>query len=74
VALSGDAQAGVATHVSYPGGGESITANGPASAAPGAQGLGRTMTPAQAVIWLIGGAAIGLVVIAVVFRRPIGES
>lgn len=72
MSLSGDAQAGVATHVSYPGG-ETITASGASSAAPGARGVGSTMTPAQAVIWLIGGAAIGLVAIAVVFRRPIGD-
>lgn len=73
MSLSGTAEAGVATHVSYPGGGESITGSGPSSAAPGAQGLGSTMTPAQAVLWIIGGAAVGLVAIAVVFRRPIGE-
>lgn len=73
MSIGGTAEAGVATHVSYPGGGESLTASGPASAAPGAQGIGSTMTPAQAVLWIIGGAALGLVAIAVVFRRPIGE-
>jgi len=68
----GSAEAGVATQVSYPGG--ATTASGGGSAAPGAQGVGSTMTPAQACLWIIAGAAIGLVAIGVIFRRPIGES
>jgi hypothetical protein len=68
--MAGSAEAGMATQVSYPGG---STASGGGSAAPGASGVGSSMTPAQAIVWLIGGAAIALVAIGVVFRRPIGQ-
>lgn len=72
MSMTGTAEAGVATQVSYPGG--TVTASGGGSAAPGATGPGKNMTPAQAIIWLIGGAAVALVGIAVVFRRPIGSA
>jgi hypothetical protein len=68
----GTAEAGVATSVSYPGG--TAATSGAVSAAPGAQGPGSTLTPSQALLWIIGGAAVALVAIGVVFRRPIGES
>lgn len=68
----GSAEAGVATQVSYPGG--QVAASGGGSAAPGAQGLGSNMTPAQAGLWLILGAGVALVAIGVVFRRPIGSA
>jgi hypothetical protein len=69
--MAGSAEAGVATQVSYPGG--QATAAGGGSAAPGAQGVGSSLTPAQAILWIIGGAAVALVAIGVVFRRPIGQ-
>lgn len=72
MSVAGSAEAGVATSVSYPGG--TVAASGGGSAAPGAQGLGGSMTPAQAILWVIGGAAAALVAIGVIFRRPIGES
>lgn len=69
-----DANAGVATQVSSP----SAPVGGPgpatASAAPGATGPGSSMSVTAAVIWIIGGAAVALVAIGIVFRRPIGES
>lgn len=71
MSAAGTAEAGVATQVSYPGG--QVAASGGGSAAPGAQGIGSTMTPAQACLWVIGGAAVALVAIGVIFRRPIGS-
>jgi hypothetical protein len=71
MSLAGSAEAGVATHVSYPGGPAASAGGG--SASPGAQGVGSSMTPTQAMLWIIGGAAIALVAIGVVFRRPIGS-
>ncbi len=66
------ADAGVATNVSSPGMpiGTGTVAS---SAAPGASAPGGQMNVAHACLVLIGGAAAALVVIAVVFRRPIGE-
>lgn len=72
MAIAGSAEAGVATQVSYPGG--TVAASGGGSAAPGARGPGSSMTPAMAILWVIGGAAAALVAIGVVFRRPIGSS
>ena len=72
MSASGTAEAGVATQVSYPGG--AVTASGGGRAAPGAQGVGSSMTPAQAILWIIGGAAAALVAIGIVFRRPIGSA
>lgn len=65
------ADGAVNTQVSYPGGQSANTGGG--SAAPGAQGLGSSMTPSQAILWVIGGAAAALVAIGIVFRRPIGS-
>lgn len=70
--MAGTAEAGVATSVSYPGG--AVAGTGGGSAAPGAQGVGSSLSPSQALLWLIGGSAIALVAIGVLFRRPIGES
>jgi hypothetical protein len=72
MSAAGTAEAGVATQVSYPGG--QVAASGGGSAAPGAQGLGSSMTPAQAALWLILGAGVSLVAIGIVFRRPIGSA
>lgn len=72
MSMTGTAEAGVATSVSYPGG--TAATSGGGSAAPGARGVGSTLTPSQALLWLIGGSAIALVAVGVVFRRPIGES
>lgn len=71
MSIAGSAEAGVATHASYPGSGASASGGG--SAAPGARGAGSSLTPAQALLWLIGGSAAALVAIGVVFRRPIGS-
>ena len=68
-----DANAGVATQVSAPGmpiGSGTATS----SAAPGAVGPGGQMNVAHAAMVLIIGSAALLVVIGVVFRRPIGST
>lgn len=68
-----DANAGVATQVSAPGmpiGSGTATS----SAAPGAAGPGGQMNVAHAAMVLIIGSAALLVVIGVVFRRPIGST
>jgi hypothetical protein len=72
MSATGTAEAGVATSVSYPGGTAGTAGGG--SAAPGAQGVGATLSPSQALLWIIGGSAVALIAIGVVFRRPIGES
>ena len=68
-----DANAGVATQVSAPGlpiGSGTVAS----SAAPGAAAPGGQMNVAHAGAVLILGAWVALVAIAIVFRRPIGES
>jgi hypothetical protein len=71
MALSADA--GVATQVSAPG--MPIGSGTAAStAAPGATAPGGQMAVSHAVLVLIGGAAVVLVAIGIVFRRPIGEA
>jgi hypothetical protein len=68
-----DANAGVATQVSAPG---MPVGSGTAAstAAPGATAPGGQMNVSHACLILVLGAAAALVAIAVVFRRPIGES
>ena len=61
---------GYATHVSSPG----APTDAPSNVTPGADGVGKSLAIHHAVIYLIAGAAIGLVAIGVVFRRPIGQS
>lgn len=64
---------GVNTHVSATGG--SPTGGvAPTSAAPGATGPGAGMNVSTAILWVIGGAAVGLVTLAIVFRRPVGST
>ena len=71
--MSFDANAGVATQVSAPG--MPIGAGTAAStASPGATAPGGQMNVAHAALVLIAGSAALLVVIGVVFRRPIGEA
>lgn len=71
--MSFDADAGVATQVSAPG--MPIGAGTAAStAAPGATAPGGQMDVSHAVILLIAGSAAALVVIGIVFRRPIGST
>jgi hypothetical protein len=67
-----NADAGVSTNVSAPGMPIS-TGTATSSAAPGATGPGGQMSVAHACLVVIGGAAVALVIIGVVFRRPIGE-
>lgn len=68
-----DANAGVATQVSAPG--MPIGSGTAAStASPGATAPGGQMNVSHACLVLIGFAAASLVVLGVVFRRPIGES
>jgi hypothetical protein len=64
---------GVNTHVSAPGG-PTVGGVAAASAAPGATGPGASMTVSTAILWVIGGAAVALVGLGIVFRRPIGQS
>lgn len=59
---------GASTYVSDPHG---YTPQAPA--APGANGPGSNMTVHQAALWIIGTAAVALVAIGVIFRRPIGQ-
>ena len=68
-----DANAGVSTQVSAPGMpiGSGVATS---SAAPGAAGPGGQMNVAHAALVLIAGSAALLVVIGVLFRRPIGEA
>ena len=63
---------GVNTQVSYPGG-NSINGQAAVSAAPGATGPLATQNPSPASVYLLGGAAIALVALAIVFRKPIGQ-
>ncbi len=67
-----DANAGVSTNVSAPGMpvGAGVAAS---TAAPGATGPGGQMNVAHACLVLIGGAAVALVAIGIIFRRPIGD-
>ena len=48
-----------------------VSANGSASAAPGAQGVASGMSVPSACIWIIGGSLVTLIAIGVVFRRPV---
>ena len=68
---SDDTGLGTSTYVSEPGNQSSAT---PGMTSPGSQGLGKSMAVHHAVIWLIGGSAVALVAIGVVFRRPIGKA
>jgi len=61
---------GVSTYVSNPG----ASAGPPAAVTPGGNGVGKSLAVHHAVIYLIGGAALALVTIGVVFRRPIGQA
>jgi thiosulfate reductase cytochrome b subunit len=61
---------GQSTYVSNPG----VSTPAPGGVTPGSDGMGKSLAVHHAVIWLIAGAALGLVTIGVVFRRPIGQS
>ena len=63
---------GVATQVSYPGG-SSVNGVANVSAAPGASGPGAGQNPSTAILYIIGGATVALVALAIVFRKPIGQ-
>jgi hypothetical protein len=63
---------GVATQVSYPGG-SSVNGVATLSAAPGATGPGASQSPSTAIVYIIGGAALALIALAIIFRKPIGD-
>ena len=63
---------GVATQVSYPGG-NSINGVANVSAAPGASGPLANQNPSTAIVYIIGGAAVALIALGIVFRKPIGQ-
>ena len=63
---------GVNTQVSYPGG-SSVSGVANVSAAPGASGPLAGQNPSTAIVYIIGGAAVALVALAIVFRKPIGQ-
>ena len=63
---------GVNTQVSYPGG-NSINGVANVSAAPGASGPLANQNPSTAIVYIIGGAAVALIALGIVFRKPIGQ-
>jgi len=58
------------TYVSTPGN----PGGAPSSTAPGASSVGSSLPVHHAVIYVIGGAAVALLAIGYIFRRPVGSA